>query len=295
LLISCIIPTYKRDHLLASAVSSVLTQEISCARIEIVVVNDSGDSLKKADWQEDPRVTVVTTYHTERCVARNTGAALSRGDYLHFLDDDDMLLPGAYQALLPVADATQAAWTYGAYEIVNNDGECLQTVPPVVRGKVFAIIVAGAAIPMGASLIDRGAFFAVGAFDLDYAAEEDTELLQRISLHGETEMVNQVVARFRVGTQGVSTTKWEHVPELGRLKHEKVFALPCCLSQLGHSLREHEEGYLRGRLVRYYLGSAARHAHSAPLTAISRFGIGCRLSLPSLLSRKFWCSLTGKW
>ena len=42
---------------------------------------------------------VVNTHHSERSVARNTGAALSHGDYLHFLDDDDILLPGAYAAL----------------------------------------------------------------------------------------------------------------------------------------------------------------------------------------------------
>ena len=63
---------------------------------------------------DDPRVTVLNTYRTERAVARNTGAALSRGDWLYFLDDDDYALPGAFAAMLEVAERTQAATSTAA-------------------------------------------------------------------------------------------------------------------------------------------------------------------------------------
>ncbi|MHB1457836.1 MAG: glycosyltransferase family 2 protein, partial [Armatimonadota bacterium] len=104
MIISAIIPTYKREDLLKRAVYSVLTQELpSGHQLEVIVVNDSGVPLSDTEWQHDNRVTVLTSQHIERCFARNAGASISKGDYLHFLDDDDMLLPGAYAALISIA------------------------------------------------------------------------------------------------------------------------------------------------------------------------------------------------
>jgi len=296
MIISAIIPTYEREQLLARAVSSVLSQDVPGAEVEVIVVNDSGEPLGCAEWQNDPRVSVFTTHHTERCVARNTGAALSRGDHLHFLDDDDVLLPGAYAALLDAARATSGVWTYGGYETVDDEGKHIETIRPVVRGKVFALAVAGATIPMGASLIERRAFFGAGGFDPAQLAEEDSDLLQRVALRGNLEVTNCVVARFRVGTEGPTTTDWARVPELGRMKREKAFAMPCCLRELGTSLDELHYGGVRGRLVRFYWGSAVRHVRDGtPIIAASRFGAGLRLFFWGLPSRGFWRGLRGGW
>jgi len=86
--ISVIIPTYHRQDLLVRAVDSVLSQQVE-ATIEVIVVNDAGEALQPAAWMDDQRVRVATTFRTERAAARNTGAALSRGQWLYFLDDDD--------------------------------------------------------------------------------------------------------------------------------------------------------------------------------------------------------------
>src|SRR5215467_1378107 len=91
---STIIPTVGRRSL-ARAVSSVLSQTFDKDDFEVIVVNDSGSPLIKAEWQSSPRVSIVNTNRRERSVARNTGAALAKGKYLHFLDDDDWLFPEA--------------------------------------------------------------------------------------------------------------------------------------------------------------------------------------------------------
>ncbi|MFQ3549833.1 MAG: glycosyltransferase family 2 protein [Armatimonadota bacterium] len=182
MLISAVIPTNKREDKLAKAVMSILSQDIEDADIEVIVVNDAGEPLQPADWQKDPRVLVCNTNHTERAVARNTGAALSKGDYIAFLDDDDERLPGAFAAMLDVAHKTQADWIYGSYEEVDDDGNHIRVCRPIVRGNIFALVIAGAAVPVQASMIKRDTFFKVGAFDNRFHAEEDTELLQRISI-----------------------------------------------------------------------------------------------------------------
>ena len=114
---------------------------------------------------DDPRVTVLNTYRTERAVARNTGAALSRGDWLYFLDDDDYALPGAFAAMLEVAERTQAAHIYGGYTIISGTTGQKTTYQPKLRGDISPMLIAGEGIPPQATWIRRDAFFAVGGFD----------------------------------------------------------------------------------------------------------------------------------
>src|SRR4030067_3850837 len=94
---STVIPAIGRPTL-SRAVHSVLDQSFTADDFEVIVVNDSGAPLAEADWQNSERVRTMHTNRRERGVARNTGAAIAKGGYLHFLDDDDVLLPGALQA-----------------------------------------------------------------------------------------------------------------------------------------------------------------------------------------------------
>lgn len=291
--ISCIIPTYKREDMLARAVESVLKQEFD-GDIEITVINDSGEPLTSANWQADPRVRVLMSFRTERCVARNVGAALSNGKYLHFLDDDDYLTPGAYGELFERAEVTGAVWTYGAYNLVDDNSILISTaLKPSARGKVFALALAGLAIPTGVSLIRRDAFFKVGCFDVSQIVEEDTELLQRIARIGSVEFTNFIVANYRTGVTEVSTSHWDKVDSMGIRKREKAFAEPDCVKNIVQSLAGLQDKRIYGRLTRFLCGSVMRHLKSSPLTALSRALIAIRFTIPGLFSPRFYSGLKG--
>ena len=98
---STIIPTIGRKSL-DRAVQSVLDQDFPKTDYEVIVVNDSGEPLVDRKWAHSQIVKVVNTNRRERCVARNVGAALARGKYLHFLDDDDWMLPWCIEFLLEI-------------------------------------------------------------------------------------------------------------------------------------------------------------------------------------------------
>src|SRR5215211_5878577 len=109
ILLTAVIPTIGRFSV-KQAVESVLMQSLPGGDFEVVVVNDSGSSLLEAAWQKSERVRLVNTNKRERSVARNTGAAMARGKYLHFLDDDDWLVPDAYQHLCELSQSSPAKW-----------------------------------------------------------------------------------------------------------------------------------------------------------------------------------------
>jgi glycosyltransferase involved in cell wall biosynthesis len=96
MLVSVIIPTYKRSERLLTAIDSVLKQTYS--KIEIIVVDDNNDADDYRIATEDKlqqhikNNSITYIKHTSNlggCQARNTGAKHANGFYLAFLDDDD--------------------------------------------------------------------------------------------------------------------------------------------------------------------------------------------------------------
>jgi glycosyltransferase involved in cell wall biosynthesis len=91
-LISTVITTKNRAHLLPRAIESVIAQDYR--DIEVIVVDDGSDTPVKLTLT-DPRVRLI---RNEKSVglsaARNIGFGASRGEYLCMLDDDDYYLPG---------------------------------------------------------------------------------------------------------------------------------------------------------------------------------------------------------
>ncbi len=114
--ISVIIPTFNRAELVQDAIESVLSQE--WAGVQVVVVDDgstdgTGEVLR-ARYGE--RVNYYYQSNQGRSVARNMGIQVSTGDYLLFLDSDDLLLPGSLAAEAAFLDA------HPEVDIVYTDG-----------------------------------------------------------------------------------------------------------------------------------------------------------------------------
>lgn len=225
------------DHpKLSAAVQSVLNQDFSEADFEVIVVNDSGRPLPDMDWQHSPRVQLLTTQQRERSVARNTGAAVAQGQYLHFLDQDDMMLPGALQAFWELAQTTDAVWLYGSYQSMDNEGNLLKEFHPDVAGDFFALSVSGEHIPLHASLLQTSAFFAAGGFDPNFTIAEDLDLGRRMALQGAVAKTPAVVARIRVGrvvAQGIGLNFLNGNAGAGRRYSDDLVCSADCSNQQG--------------------------------------------------------------
>jgi glycosyltransferase involved in cell wall biosynthesis len=284
---STIIPTIGRPTL-ARAVRSALDQQLDGDDFEVIVVNDSAQPLPIEDWQSSPRVRVAETCRRERSVARNTGAAMARGRYFHFLDDDDWLLPGAHQAIAALARGTQAIWLFGAYQAVDNQGALIREFRPDLQGNVFAWLVAGEAIPFQASWLEAKSFFAAGGFDPQITGPEDRDLGRRLALAGDVARTDAAVARIRVGEQG-STTVWSGLAALDRYGREKALRETGAFSRLRASART---GYWRGRVARAYLASTTWNLRRRRgFTALSRAASGLAIAGWHTLTPGFWHGL----
>lgn len=129
--ISVVIPTFNRANRLLNAIDSVKNQ---CFRpVEIVVVDD-GSSDNTSDvlsaWtnknqSETLRVSYFTQSNSGAPAARNFGWKESRGDYIHFLDSDDILLPGCLKMKLNALVRNNASYAYGYSRIKDEFGHTI--------------------------------------------------------------------------------------------------------------------------------------------------------------------------
>jgi glycosyltransferase involved in cell wall biosynthesis len=288
---STIIPTIGRDSL-GRAVESVLKQNFDEGLFEVIVVNDSGTALKPGEWEKSSQVKVIHTNRRERSVARNTGAATARGQYLHFLDDDDWLMPEAFRHFYELSQHNEAKWLYGASQIVGTRYEPLVQLHHGLRGNCFVQVMAGEWIPLQASLVAAEAFFAVGGFNPQAAGPEDIDLLRRVALRWDLDETPSVVANIYRSTADSSTDYESHAPT-SRWLREKILAEAGVFQRLQGSAATH---YWRGRIVRLYLTSMVWNLqHRNLFTALSRFGFGIKalLAAPSsIASFEFWRAIT---
>lgn len=286
---STIIPTINRATL-AKAVASVLDQAFTTADFEVIVVNDSGQPLPSAAWQHSERVRVIDTNRRERSVARNTGAAIARGKYLHFLDDDDYLLPGALDAFFKLDRIGKAIWLYGSYQTINNNGDLVKEYHPSLYGDVFPVFVAGESIPFQVSLLRATNFFAAGCFDCEpeIIGVEDRDLGRRLAMQGTVAYTPTVVAQIRIGEQG-STTNWQTIHESDRWGREKALRLHHAFEHLHRSVGS---SYWRGRVCRAYAASAEWNLRRGSMsTAVSRLLAALSFTGFHTLSPTFWRGL----
>jgi glycosyltransferase involved in cell wall biosynthesis len=297
--ISTIIPTIGRPTL-TRAVYSVLEQGFEHKECEVIVVNDSGRELPAEDWQKLPNVQIVSTNRLNRSIARNTGAAISTGRYLHFLDDDDWILPGAFEAFWETARQSPAAWIHGAFSMVDNAGNKIVDIFPDESGNCLINLISWEWLPLQASIVEANAFFKVGGFAMLESLKggfEDIHLTRQIAKERDFMPVPNLVACIRSGDSG-STTNYMDMFIQNRQSREIIFDMPGTYQRMISSARNSKarQGYWLGKIIYYFLGSAIKNLRERRFfTAVSRaFNAlaGILMAGTHLWQAEFWNGMT---
>lgn len=129
---SIVIPAFNREKEIVRAIDSCLTQ--SFQDFEVLVVDDASTDGTAAvvSAVTDPRLRLIRhPVNRNVCPARNTGSANSRGDWVVFLDSDDILLPGALQTMWRYARVCPAEIGQLGFLLEREDGRISpEPMPP---------------------------------------------------------------------------------------------------------------------------------------------------------------------
>lgn len=176
--VSIVIPCYNREDLIGGAIESALCQE---AMHEVVVVDDgSTDRSWESIQAFGSEIKAVRTANCGPSSARNTGVAASSGDWIKFLDSDDLLVAGAVSAQLDQLDALpNRAIPVG--QLVTSTGQTRQN--SLLSAEIDAFTMGRDALQVSRPLIPRAAFDEVGGFRPS-TGSEDHELFIRMAAAG---------------------------------------------------------------------------------------------------------------
>ena len=216
-LVSVVIPTYNRAALLREAIASVLRQ--CYAPLELIVVDDGSTDATVACLRPLRELRIVRQDHTGMPgQARNAGARVARGEYLAFLDSDDLWLPHklAVQVAAAVAagDAinhTRERWLRGA-RVVSQRGQHHRR-----SGDLFADSLRKCIIGPSTVLLRRAAFEEAGGFREDLEIAEDYELWLRLTARHRVGYVDRESVIKRAGHGDQLSERYGHI-ELFRLR-----------------------------------------------------------------------------
>ena len=222
-LISIVIPTFNRRHFVGDAIDSCLAQ--TYPHREIIVVDDgSADGSASAlRAQYADRIRLIVQQNQGPAIARNRGIAAAKGDFIHFLDADDMLAPDKLRLCLDrFIQQPDIAVIYTHHQLVSADGRKHLPTPPFRQfcADAFCQLLrnSGDHILLSTTLIRRSALRSVGGFEdsSDFRSAEDWDLFLRLAQKHKFHAINQPLVFRRVHADMLSDDRLQTA--LGRLR-----------------------------------------------------------------------------
>jgi glycosyltransferase involved in cell wall biosynthesis len=197
--VSVVIPTRDRQAMLPRALEVSLGQEN--VALEVIVVDDGSrdgtpEILRSA---RDPRLKVVT-HGTSRGVAaaRNAGIERADGEWLAFLDDDDVWSPHKLRRQLDIAGAQGALFAYAAAVDLDERGDVSRLDRPPPPEDLLRRLLRFNVIPAGSSnvLAHTGLVRETGGFDERLSQAADWELWIRFATAGRAASCEEVLVGY---------------------------------------------------------------------------------------------------
>jgi glycosyltransferase involved in cell wall biosynthesis len=199
--VSVVIATRNRRHLLSETIATV--QDQTLGDWELIVVDDAStdDTMRHLETMDDQRVvTLRQEVHGERSAARNAGLAAARGEFVMFLDDDDLLRPSALDRLVRALRAQpDALAASGACRILQRNGDSVKVYRPADEHTrvIWRELLFGWWSNSGQNLYRTATIRDIGGFDPALAACEDRRMWLAVARRGPVRLVPSVVMEYR--------------------------------------------------------------------------------------------------
>ena len=209
--VSICIPTYNRKEYLKETIDSILAQTYK--DYEIIIVDDgstdgTGEMVKQLD--------LPVTYHWQEnsgdAAARNKLIELARGQYISFIDSDDLLLPDAIERMVKVTEAqSKDAIVYGSYFRIDENGKVYGRCKRKLRsGNITKYLFQTILVHSCGSMFPKKILKAPTAFDTSLRICSDYDLWLRLSLEYPFIALPKPTFKRRRHTANLSTPSFEN-------------------------------------------------------------------------------------
>lgn len=223
--VSVVIPAYNAITYLPETLDSVLKQTFT--DFEVLLIND-GSTDSVVTWASeitDPRVRLISQENQGLPGARNTGITHAQGEYIAFLDADDLWEPTKLEKQVQSFQGNPAVgvvytWTLLIQEHGKPTGRIFASQ---AEGNVWRQLLETDVISNGSSaMVRRDCFEAVGVFDRTLTSAEDLDMWLRIAVHYQFAVVKEPLTLYRQYSSSMSKNRQRMFQNL-RTVIEKTF------------------------------------------------------------------------
>jgi glycosyltransferase involved in cell wall biosynthesis len=204
---SIIIPTYNRANFIEETIKSVLSQTMK--NLEVIIVDDgSTDGTKEIIKNLATNDDRIKYLYQENCgrpsVPRNIGFKNSTGEYISFLDSDDIWLPQKLEKQIELFEKDKSGklgFVDCKYIIIGENSEEIKQnySSHGYRGNILKQMLKDhLIITPGSVLIKRSIINTVGLLDERLKCLDDWDMWLRISKHYKIDFVNKKLFKYRV-------------------------------------------------------------------------------------------------
>lgn len=214
---SLIMPVWKpRPDWLRLAVERALAER-DC-EIELIMVDDGSPEpvSEIIPSLDDPRLRLLRIPHGGVANARNVATEAARGDFLRFIDGDDLLEPGSTARLLSLIDGRDDLIGYGATLFCDAQMRPIWKMTSDVEGDATAACLLGRfTTRVHSFLLPRRVCDAAGAWNTDLVTSEDWDFTLRAFEKAPVRGTHDVVYRYRRHPWGL-TSNLEEAERTGK-------------------------------------------------------------------------------
>lgn len=204
--VSVIIPCFNAASWIREALKSVLEQNID--NMEIIVIDDgSTDNSADIVAKDFPTIKLIGTKNQGASKARNLGTRESEGEFIQYLDADDMLAPGKLKIQLESLRKARADVAYGDWQklVETEDGKFIkgEIVSRRIKDPEIELFTADKWCPMAAYLFKRSIVEKIGGWNEGLPIIQDVRFQLDCALRGGIfQYVTGIMGYFRVHSAG---------------------------------------------------------------------------------------------
>jgi glycosyltransferase involved in cell wall biosynthesis len=182
--VSVIVAAYNAETTILETIQSIQKQTFS--NFELIVINDGSTdrTLELLSTIEEPRLRVFSYKNGGLPVARNRGIVRAAGEYITFIDADDLWTPDKLELqLAALQQCPEAGVAYSWTAFINEKGKLLYARKPLfIEGNIYSKLLVENFISSGSNILVRKQFIeAVGKFDPSLKSVEDWDYYLRLA------------------------------------------------------------------------------------------------------------------
>ena len=202
--VSIILPTFNRLEFLRPAIDSVFAQTF--ADWELIIADDGSgeDTRNYLRTLGDPRVKMIWLPHTGRpSVVSNVALREAQGEYVAFLDSDDVWLPNKLETqIASLHRHAERKWSYTRFVLIDGSGNRPDSARtrswPAPGGWILEkLLNEETVIALPSVVVSRRLLEQIGAFDEELVMCYDDELWFRLAAHSEIDGIDEPLTLIR--------------------------------------------------------------------------------------------------